>query len=417
MGQDGSGLYGGDYDFDTSTLGGDYASTQGWMDPYQGYDINTLLGGMGSASGAGQMYYDNQTGQYLTLQQVQQIDPTFQAPAGTNTQIPGGNITGTAGSQTGTQTSPWNQILSSLPGGLAALGALGLTGASAAALFGAGNQPGTATQTSTSTPTAMSDPRVQQLLGSTGTGQGSALAGNTGLLGAANQAGQNLQGPGGLLQGQINAIPQLNPQIQQAIQGNALGFSQGQVPTLNNPQAQQYFGNILAGQNAQVDYNQTNSLANAMDLLRQRGFAGGSEIFREGSPAAAAGPIIAQANAQRATNLGNVNAQQLQYATQLPALGSQLNTQQLGAQQVPFNAQTSALATQGQIPQNLLSSLMNQGQTTTSNATGASPNLVQTLGQIAPLLGAAGGLASGATANGQNPLAGLWGGISGLYGG
>ncbi len=55
MGQDGSGLYGGDYDFDTSTLGGDYASTQGWMDPYQGYDINTLLGGMGSASGAGQI--------------------------------------------------------------------------------------------------------------------------------------------------------------------------------------------------------------------------------------------------------------------------------------------------------------------------------------------------------------------------
>lgn len=416
MGGDLAGLYGGDYEFDPTTSGGSYFPD----DPYGGQNyLNSILGGMEGNSGLGgmsneQMYYDNQTGQMVTLAQAQQLDPSFQGvPQASSPQIPGGNTLQQPG---GTQ-SPGSSILNNLPGALGALGALGLTGASLAALLGHGNQPNAATQTSTSTPTAMSDPRVQQLLGSTGTGQGSALTGNSGLLGAANQAAGNLQGQGGLLQGQMNAIPQLNPQIQQAIQGNALGFSQGNVPTLNNPQAQQYFQNMLQGQNAQVDYNEQNSLSNALDLLRQRGFAGGSEIFREGAPAAALGQVVSQSNAQRATNLGNINAQQLQYATQLPQIGSQLNTQQLGAQQIPFNAQTQALSTQGSIPQNLLASLMNQGQTTTSSAQGASPNLIQTLGQIAPILGAAGGMASGATANGQNPLAGLYSGVSGLFNG
>ena len=400
------------------------------------YGITTALGGMEGNAGIGgasgeQLYYDNQTRQLVTLAQAQAIDPTFQPSNYTGTSdilrnTSGAGGTGAIGNTTtagyseppsGSDTGAWSQILNNLPGSLAALGSLGLTGASIAALFGQGNQPNKATSTQTSTPTALSDPRVQSLLGSAGTGTGSALTGNTGLLGAANQAAGNLQGPTGLLQNQISAIPQLNPQIQQAIQGNALGFSQGQVPTLNNPQAQQYFGNMLNAQNAQVDYNQTNSLANAIDQLRQRGFAGGSEIFREGAPAAAMGPIVAAANLAKAQNLGNVNAQQLNYAAALPTLGANLNAAQLGAQGVPFSAYTSAVGSQSAIPQNLIDSLMNQGQTTTRTDQAASPNLVQTLGQIAPLLGAAGGMATGATANGTNPLAGLYGGLTGLFNG
>jgi hypothetical protein len=215
------------------------------------------------------------------------------------------------------------------------------------------------------------------------------------------------------LQGQINAIPQLNPAIQAAIGQNALGFSRGDVPTLNNPQAQQYFQNILGGQNAAVDYQSANALTDAMQQLRNRGFAGGAEIFREGAPAAAMGPILAQANAQKAMNLGNINAQQLGYAAQLPLWGSQLASQQLAQQTVPFGAYTTAAQTQGGIPMDLLRALMGQGgSSTTQTTTGAAPNLLQTLGQITPLLGAAGAAFGSPSVTGQTQF-GI--GANGLY--
>ena len=195
--------------------------------------------------------------------------------------------------------------------------------------------------------------------------------------------------------------------------------------SLANPQAQQYFQNILGGQNAAVDYQSTNALTDAMQQLRNRGFAGGAEIFREGAPAAAMGPILAQANAQKAMNLGNINAQQLAYATGLPQLGANLNAAQLGAQGVPFSAYTSALGSQSQIPQALLAALLGQGgSTSTSTATGPTPNLVQTLGQITPLLGAAGGLLNAPSVSGSQgfpafgipPTPGLYDRLAGLFG-
>src|SRR3990167_5772951 len=366
--------------------------------------------GLGSIMGGEQMYFDNVTGQLVTLAQAQAIDPTFN-PEGAISQTPTGLDSGGGGGlfppgvQTGsngigagvgastpspTQLSGWAQALGMAPGALSALLGLGSLGPAGAAPLRAGHQPGTATQTTTTQPNALNNPQVQQLLGSAGTqgagGAGGAYTGGTGLQGAAGQAAANLQGPRGLLQGQMGAIPQLNPAIQAAIGQNALGFSQGEVPTLANPQAQAYFQNILGGQNAAVDYQSTNSLTDAMQQLRNRGFAGGAEIFREGAPAAAMGPILAQANAQKAMNLGNINAQQLAYATGLPQLGANLNAAQLGAQGVPFSAYTSALGSQSQIPQALLAALLGQGgSTSTSTATGPTPNLVQTLGQITPL--------------------------------
>lgn len=412
-------------------------------------DINDVLAGVPSAASSPQMYFDTQTGQLVTLAQAQALDHTFnpegaisQTPTGINSGgglFPGGTTgTGTAaGSTPATGTSPnqqqaslLGQILGIAPGALTALAGLGMLGGAGAAVFGAGNQPGTATQTSTTTPSALSNPQVQQLLGTPGSvgapgagGAPGAYTGGTGLQGAAGQAAANLQGPQGLLQGQIGAIPQLNPQIQAAIGQNALGFSQGNVPTLANPQAQQYFQNILGGQNAAVDYQTTNSLSDAIQNLRARGFAGGSEIFREGAPAAAMGPILAQANAQKAQNLGNINQQQLTYATGLPLLGSQLATQQLSQQAVPFSAYTSALGSQAQIPQALLQALMAQGgSTSTSTATGAPPNLLQTLGQIVPLIGAAGGAFGSPAVAGQPATANsagtpsLYAQLAGLFG-
>lgn len=402
-----------DFSTDTTFLGDLFGGGQTYDLPI---DWSGLFGGdwpsymsdpgLGGLTGGEQMYFDTQTGQLVTLAQAQAIDPTFNASGTATTATP--TTTTTPNPQ---QASLLAQILGVAPGALTALAGLGMLGGAGAALFGAGNQPGTATQTSTTTPSALSNPQVQQLLGTPGAvgapgagGAPGAYTGGTGLQGAAGQAAANLQGPQGLLQGQIGAIPQLNPQIQAAIGQNALGFSQGNVPTLANPQAQQYFQNILGGQNAAVDYQTANSLSDAIQNLRARGFAGGSEIFREGAPAAAMGPILAQANAQKAQNLGNINQQQLTYATGLPLLGSQLATQQLGQQAVPFGAYTTAAQTQSQIPQALLQALMAQGgSTSTSTATGAPPNLLQTLGQIVPMLGAAGGALGSPAVVGQQP--------------
>jgi hypothetical protein len=399
--------------------------------------------GLGGLTGGQQLYFDNQTGQLVTLAQAQAIDPTFQpsnqvGPTSTADVLRSGGSQstgsfgygGTSNTSESIQPAQLNglaQALGIAPAALTALAGLGMLGGATAAAFGGGNRPGTSTQTQTTTPSALNSPAVQGLLGTPGApgSAGGAYTGGTGLQGAAGQATANLQGPQGLLQRQIGAIPQLNPQIQAAIGQNALGFSQGNVPTLNNPQAQQYFQNVLGGQNAAVDYNTANSLTDAIQNLRARGFAGGSEIFREGAPAAAMGPVLAQANAQKAMNLGNINAQQLQYATQLPLLGSQLNTQQLGQQAVPFGAYTTAAQTQSQIPQALLQALMAQGgSTTTGTSTGPQPNLLQTLGGIVPLLGAAGGAFSspavagsqGIPALGIQPTPGLFDRLGGLFG-
>lgn len=378
-------------------------------DLFQGGDLNALMAGFPTSGAGEQMYYDNVTGQFVTLAQAQQIDPSFQGVGGyggTSDVLGSGGSAATGpygyGGTSNTseaispaQLSGWERALGMAPGALSAALGLGTLGAAGAALFGGGNRPGTATQTNTTTPSALNSPQVQQLLGTPGGpagGPGGAYTGGTGLQGAAGQAANALQGPQGLLQGQIGAIPQLNPAIQAAIGQNALGFSRGDVPTLNNPQAQQYFQNVLGGQNAAVDYQTGNSLEAALQQLRARGFAGGSEIFREGAPAAAMGPVVAQGNAQKSMNLGNINAQQLAYAAQLPLWGSQLNTQQLGQQGVPFSAYTTAAQTQGGLPLDLLRALMGQGgSTSTQTSTGAPPNFLQTLGQIVPLLGAAGG--------------------------
>lgn len=422
-----------------------------WAGLFGGSNLDWANGsGLTPTLGTQQTYYldtQNPDGQKLTLAQVQAIDPSFTGMpiaggppslntgtglSGAETPTPQGGINMPGGTQPSqAQLSTLESILKLAPGTLAALSGLGLLGASGAALLGHGNQPGTATRTETIQSNALSNPAVQQLLGTPGTSTGGGTAGGppsyqggTGLQGAAGQASSNLQGPGGLLQGQINAIPQLNPAIQAAIGQNALGFSQGNVPTLNNPQAQQYFQNMLGGQNAAVDYQTGNSLTDAIQSLRSRGFAGGSEIFREGAPAAAMGPIVAQANAQKAMNLGNINSQQLNYATGLPMLGSQLNTAQLGQQGVPFSAYTTAAQTQSQIPQTLLQALMGErGSSSTQTSTGASPNFLQTLKDILPILGSAGVALGDPSLTGSAGVAGrpatpsLYAQYTGLFGG
>src|SRR3990167_2723151 len=168
--------------------------------------------GLGSVTGGEQMYFDTQTGQLVTLAQAQAIDPTFN-PQGAASQTPTGLglQSGTSGVGAGVganvtpeQASILGQILGVAPGAISALAGLGMLGGATAALFGAGNQPGTATQTSTTTPGALSNPQVQQLLGTPGAagaagagGAPGAYTGGTGLQGAAGQAPANLPGPPG----------------------------------------------------------------------------------------------------------------------------------------------------------------------------------------------------------------------------
>src|SRR3990167_10105956 len=130
--------------------------------------------GLAGLTGGEQMYFDTQTGQLVTLAQAQAIDPTFN-PEGAISQTPTGMDSGGGGLfppgvQTGSngigagvgantpssaQLSGWAQALGMAPGALSALLGLGSLGAAGAALFGAGNQPGTATQTTTTQPNAL----------------------------------------------------------------------------------------------------------------------------------------------------------------------------------------------------------------------------------------------------------------------
>ena len=234
--------------------------------------------------------------------------------------------------------------------------------------------------------------------------------GQLGIGGGPPQGGQPQQGGGqgligqqsNILSGLQGQIPQLNPAIMQALGMQAGGMAQGMLPSLNDPQAQARIQGIYQPGFDALNYNSGLALSNAREQLQQRGFQ--APDIREGPTQALTAPILAAQQLGRSQLYGQMAGAQLDLATRLPMLGSQLNAQNYATQMQPWQAglnlagaYNQPIQTQGQFPLSLLDILQRgQGTTSTVNTVGPQPSLTQQLGQIAPLVGTGGSLLSSA---------------------
>ena len=443
-------LGGGDLNTDFGNLGG-VPSTTGYGDFY------TAPWNM-SPSGEDTLFYDTQTGQVITGPQAQQIDPSFDWMKAAKMAIGGATALGGLGAvglglgslfgsndpanQTTTQTSATGKAAMT-PEMTALLGSGGTAGGAAGGVGGAAGSPGTGLM-------SLSNTMIQNLMGS---GQGAALGlpggqqmappqqyGGLGTIGYAGgtpnfnestgtyapgtgpmwqqqtpggqqpQGGQTQQGGSqGLIGQQSNIlgglqgqIPQLNPAIMQALGMQAQGMAQGMLPSLNDPQAQARIQGIYQPGFDALNYNSGLALSSAREQLQQRGFQ--APDIREGPTQALTAPILAAQQLGRSQLYGQMAGAQLDLATRLPMLGSQLNAQNYATQMQPFTAglnlagaYNQPIGTQAQFPLSLLDILQRgQGSTSTVNTVGPQPSLTQQLGQVAPLVGAGGSLLSSA---------------------
>lgn len=226
---------------------------------------------------------------------------------------------------------------------------------------------------------------------------------------AGGQPSSPQQGQPGLIGQQANVlgglqsqIPQLNPAIMQALGLQAQGMAQGYLPSLSDPQAQARIQSIYQPGFDALNYNSGLALSNAREQLQQRGFQ--APDIREGPTQALTAPILAAQQLGRSQLYGQMAGAQLDLASRLPMLGSQLNAQNWASQAQPFGlgtqlagAYNQPIATQGQFPLSLLDILeRGRGSTSTVNTVGPQPSLTQQLGQVAPLVGAGGNLLSSA---------------------
>jgi len=436
-------LGGGDLNTDFGNLGG-VPSTTGYGDFY------TAPWNM-SPSGEDTLFYDTQTGQVITGPQAQQIDPSFDWMNAAKMAIGGATALGGLGAlglgigslfggndpanQTTTQTSATGRA----PMTPEMMALLGSGGSAPGGVGGAPGGPGTGL-------TGLSNAMIQNLMGS---GQGAPLGGSPGLGqpppgsqigqqydamgqpgwnagglpmtaqqlqalaqggGQQPQGGQPQQGGGqGLIGQQSNVlgglqgqIPQLNPAIMQALGMQAGGMAQGMLPSLNDPQAQARIQGIYQPGFDALNYNSGLALSSAREQLQQRGFQ--APDIREGPTQALTAPILAAQQLGRSQLYGQMAGAQLDLATRLPMLGSQLNAQNLAMQMQPWQAglnlagaYNQPIGTQAQFPLSLLDILQRgQGSTSTVNTVGPQPSLTQQLGQVAPLVGAGGSLLSSA---------------------
>ena len=188
----------------------------------------------------------------------------------------------------------------------------------------------------------------------------------------------------------------------QALGMQAGGMAQGMLPSLNDPQAQARIQGIYQPGFDALNYNSGLALSNAREQLQQRGFQ--APDIREGPTQALTAPILAAQQLGRSQLYGQMAGAQLDLATRLPMLGSQLNAQNLAMQMQPWQAglnlagaYNQPIGTQAQFPLSLLDILQRgQGSTSTVNTVGPQPSLTQQLGQVAPLVGAGGSLLSSA---------------------
>ena len=212
--------------------------------------------------------------------------------------------------------------------------------------------------------------------------QGTGAPGTPGTAGGnpiLNQLGQQVQGYGQAQGGMLNASALgamgLNNPSAPWLQGQATGMAQGQVPALS-PMLRAQVGATFEPAYQDLNRYLDTSLQQALERSRQQGFAGGNEVFREGTPGTILAPMWAEGMRQQGT-LGGQRAQaELALAQSLPQQGgnlaNQLFMQQLErakAMQTAAQGYTapSAVALQGglglsNLNQNMIQSLGAFGQ-------------------------------------------------------
>lgn len=241
--------------------------------------------------GVGDMFYDTQTGQFVTPQQMMQIDPAAAQEAfsygmggqpTTSMQAPGLPPAGGAGTPgaPGTAPSTTDQLLKWLAlGGAGIGGVLGLAGA-------------------LQTAQGKGDRTTQE----TTRDVAPAGAGESALTDALMRQAMQGQGPYNQLTSQIQQASDLQMQIMQALGPTATGLARGSVPL--TPELQRTVETAFTPQLGSIAQQ-------AIESARQRGFPGGAELLGQGPAGAIAGPALADLQ-------GQIAAAKLQYATGLP---------------------------------------------------------------------------------------------------
>ena len=185
---------------------------------------------------------------------------------------------------------------------------------------------------------------------------------------------------GGMLNASALGAMGLNNPSAPWLQGQATGMAQGNLPALN-PALRAQVGATFAPAYQDLNRYLDTSLQQALERSRQQGFAGGNEVFREGTPGTILSPMWAEGMRQQGT-LGGQKAQaELGLAQSLPQLGGNL-ANQLFMQQLEQNkamqgaaqgyTAPSAVGLQGglglgNLNQNMLQLLGNLGQQGTQN--------------------------------------------------
>lgn len=168
----------------------------------------------------------------------------------------------------------------------------------------------------------------------------------------------------------------MSPDIQEAFMGDVLGFANGIIPGLYDPAANQALDEIFNARAGDIDRFVENSLQNVMDTAHSRGFQGGMEIFREGAPAALLAPTLSEATRQFGNLAGERAQAGINLGTQLPLLGSQIDTARMGnifgatnnlanitqAYNTPLALRTQGLPTLAGIQQGYTRNLLDFGQ-------------------------------------------------------
>src|SRR3990167_7508675 len=215
---------------------------------------------------------------------------------------------------------------------------------------------------------AFGNPQANQMSNATGQvqpGAGGLASQLQGMAPVGQQASlAALQGLIAQLQGNPFAAGTLQPQLAQQVQGygqaqspllalgglgamglqnpaagalgqQAQGMAQGNLPALS-PALRQQVGATFEPQRQEIARYLDQALQGALERSRQQGFAGGTEVFREGTPAALLAPGLAEATRQQGVLGGQQAAMELSLAQSLPMQGGNL-ANQLFQQQLSQN--------------------------------------------------------------------------------
>lgn len=395
----------------------------GALDPSLFNLSGTDLGGfdLTGTGGSGGLLFDTLTGQFVTPQQAQLLDPSFTgSPFGQgieSTYTPGGSMPA-PGNGAGTSPSGGGGFnfgdamrMGAQGLGLATAG-LGAAGIGQGLLGGAqpgASQTGTINQTRTSMPGPMS-PELQAIFSQLGG------PGYGGLQGMAGHGITQNMAPQGLMNQQQNALnyaagslPAPDALLNQNLIANAQGMATGNLPALS-PQLQGQINNIYGSQWNNINRYLEDYLVNVRDQMNNQGWEGGTyDVLRQGPGQAMFAPGIREATRQQGLLAGQAAQAGINLAQQLPMnalqLGGGVLQQGLAANQGALNlanAFNQPIQTRNQVPLTMFQGLnQNRGDVSTMTQNANTQNmqppmsLWDAFNNATKVVGGLGGLAGG----------------------